>query len=90
MLYRALNWLPTPVQSERDRHSLSKMLPLLLKALILSAIITPGLTIASEDLTQYVNPFIGTEGQGNPGTAIGAGNVFPGPALPFGDRKSVV
>jgi putative alpha-1,2-mannosidase len=40
-----------------------------------------------EDLTQYVNPFIGTEGQGNPGTAIGAGNVFPGAALPFGVVK---
>jgi putative alpha-1,2-mannosidase len=38
---------------------------------------------AIEDLTKYVNPFIGTEGQGNLGTAIGAGNVFPGAALPF-------
>lgn len=40
-----------------------------------------------EDLSLYVNPFIGTEGQGNPGTAIGAGNVFPGAALPFGVVK---
>ena len=40
-----------------------------------------------EDLTQYVNPFIGTEGQGYPGTAINSGNVFPGPALPFGVVK---
>ncbi|KUJ08060.1 glycosyl hydrolase [Mollisia scopiformis] len=41
----------------------------------------------SEDLTNYVNPFIGTEGQGYPGTAINGGNVFPGPALPFGVVK---
>lgn len=41
----------------------------------------------SEDLTKYVNPLIGTEGQGTQGTAIGAGNVFPGPALPFGAVK---
>jgi putative alpha-1,2-mannosidase len=40
-----------------------------------------------EDLTKYVNPFIGTEGQGYPGTAINGGNVFPGPALPFGVVK---
>ncbi len=40
-----------------------------------------------QDLTQYVKPFIGTEGQGTPGTAIGAGNVFPGVALPFGVVK---
>jgi len=43
--------------------------------------------ISAEDLTKYVDPFIGTEGQGNPGTAIGAGNVFPGAALPFGVVK---
>jgi putative alpha-1,2-mannosidase len=40
-----------------------------------------------EDLTQFVNPFIGTEGQGYPGTAINSGNVFPGVALPFGVVK---
>ena len=44
-------------------------------------------TATSEDLTKYVNPFIGTEGQGNPGTAVGGGNVFPGAALPFGVVK---
>lgn len=44
-------------------------------------------TSTSEDLTEYVNPFIGTEGQGYPGTAINGGNVFPGPALPFGVVK---
>ncbi len=42
---------------------------------------------APEDLTGYVDPFIGTEGQGHPGTANGAGNVFPGAALPFGVVK---
>lgn len=41
----------------------------------------------SDDLTQYVNPFIGTEGQGYPGTAINSGNVFPGASLPFGVVK---
>jgi putative alpha-1,2-mannosidase len=39
------------------------------------------------DLTQYVDPFIGTEGIGNPGTAVNGGNVFPGAALPFGVVK---
>lgn len=41
----------------------------------------------SYDLTQYINPFIGTEGQGYPGTAINSGNVFPGVSLPFGVVK---
>ena len=40
-----------------------------------------------DDLTQFVNPFIGTEGQGYPGTAINSGNVFPGASLPFGVVK---
>jgi putative alpha-1,2-mannosidase len=39
------------------------------------------------DLTQYVNPFIGTEGRDSPGTVSGGGNVFPGAALPFGVVK---
>lgn len=43
--------------------------------------------IAGEDYTTYVNPFIGTEGQGNPGSASGGGNVFPGVSLPFGVVK---
>lgn len=66
------------------------MLLRLLKALLLSAIVTPTLSIDStfsEDLTEYVDPFCGTEGQGNPGSAAGGGNVFPGPALPFGVVK---
>lgn len=45
------------------------------------------LVTATPDLTKYVNPFIGTEGQGNPGTAINGGNVFPGAAMPFGMVK---
>lgn len=40
----------------------------------------------SIDLTQYVNLFIGTQGTA-PGTAYNGGNVFPGPALPFGAVK---
>lgn len=40
------------------------------------------------NLTQYVNPFIGTEGQGQGyPTVIDGGNVFPGAALPFGVVK---
>jgi putative alpha-1,2-mannosidase len=42
---------------------------------------------ATQDLTKYVNPFIGTEGQGNLGTALNGGNVFPGAAMPFGVVK---
>ena len=41
---------------------------------------------AAVDWTQYVNPFIGTEGPVE-GTAFNAGNVFPGPVLPFGAVK---
>jgi putative alpha-1,2-mannosidase len=56
---------------------------------LLSFFLVPSLSTntSPEDLTIYVNPFIGTEGQGNPGTAIGGGNVFPGAALPFGVVK---
>lgn len=39
------------------------------------------------DWTQYVDPFIETEGQGYPGTVVNAGNVFPGAAVPFGVVK---
>ncbi|TAQ84344.1 hypothetical protein B7494_g7330 [Chlorociboria aeruginascens] len=42
---------------------------------------------AQEDLTQYVNPFIGTSSQTNPGSVVGAGNIFPGAAMPFGVVK---
>ena len=42
---------------------------------------------ATQELTKYVNQFIGTEGQGHPGTAINAGNVFPRAAMPFGVVK---
>ncbi|KAH9889753.1 glycoside hydrolase family 92 protein [Xylariomycetidae sp. FL2044] len=41
---------------------------------------------SSQDLTKYVNLFIGTEGP-VPGTAYSAGNVFPGATLPFGAVK---
>jgi putative alpha-1,2-mannosidase len=43
-----------------------------------------GSVAAAEDLTKHVNPFIGTEGQGYPRTAINGGNVFPGAAMLFG------
>jgi putative alpha-1,2-mannosidase len=42
--------------------------------------------IPSEDLTQYVNPLIGSAGL-TTGTVEGSGDVFPGPALPFGVVK---
>ena len=38
------------------------------------------------DLTPLVNLFIGTQGT-VPGTSYNGGNVFPGPALPFGAVK---
>ena len=38
------------------------------------------------DYTQYVNPFIGTQGS-VPGTSYNGGNVFPGATLPFGVVK---
>ncbi|KAJ7168271.1 glycosyl hydrolase family 92-domain-containing protein [Mycena crocata] len=40
----------------------------------------------SDDLTQYVHPFVGTEGA-IPGSSLGGGNMFPGVALPFGQVK---
>ena len=39
-----------------------------------------------EDLTRLVDLFIGTQGTA-PGTSYNGGNVFPGPALPFGAVK---
>ncbi|KAJ7184335.1 glycosyl hydrolase family 92-domain-containing protein [Mycena filopes] len=41
---------------------------------------------ASQDYTQYVHPFVGTEGA-IPGSSLGGGNMFPGVALPFGAVK---
>ncbi|KAI6251155.1 hypothetical protein HI914_00183 [Erysiphe necator] len=38
------------------------------------------------DWTQYVKPFLGTEGT-RPGTAFNGGNIFPGVVLPFGSVK---
>ena len=43
-------------------------------------------SIMETDYTQYVNPFIGTQGSA-PGTSYNGGNVFPGAALPFGVVK---
>ncbi|CAG8024975.1 unnamed protein product [Penicillium salamii] len=39
-----------------------------------------------EDLSQYVSPFIGSEGP-EAGTAFGGGDIFVGGALPFGVAK---
>lgn len=41
---------------------------------------------SSTDWTQYVDPFIGTEGT-VPGTAFNGGNIFPGAVVPFGVVK---
>ncbi|KAJ7491252.1 glycosyl hydrolase family 92-domain-containing protein [Mycena latifolia] len=41
---------------------------------------------ASDDYTQHVHPFVGTEGA-IPGSSLGGGNMFPGVALPFGAVK---
>lgn len=46
-----------------------------------------GARASAVNLTRYVNPFIGTEGQGNPGSAANSGDVFPGAAMPFGVVK---
>jgi putative alpha-1,2-mannosidase len=43
-------------------------------------------TATQIDLSQYVNPFIGSEGP-EPGTAFGGGDIFVGGALPFGVVK---
>ncbi|KAJ7702231.1 glycosyl hydrolase family 92-domain-containing protein [Mycena rosella] len=42
--------------------------------------------LASDDYTQHVHPFVGTEGA-IPGSSLGGGNMFPGVALPFGAVK---
>lgn len=41
---------------------------------------------ASSDFTQFVDLFIGTQGP-VPDQSFNGGNVFPGPALPFGAVK---
>ncbi|KAF2843067.1 glycoside hydrolase family 92 protein [Patellaria atrata CBS 101060] len=43
-------------------------------------------THAQHDFTQYVNPFLGSEGV-IPGQAFGGGDIFVGAALPFGVVK---
>lgn len=42
--------------------------------------------VGATDWTQYVKPFLGTEGT-RPGTAFNGGNIFPGAVLPFGSVK---
>jgi putative alpha-1,2-mannosidase len=44
------------------------------------------LACAAYDWTQYVDPFIGTEGE-VPGTAYNGGNIFLGAVVPFGSVK---
>ncbi|KAI7247863.1 hypothetical protein KC335_g18691, partial [Hortaea werneckii] len=44
------------------------------------------LTAAQHDYSQYVNPFIGSEGPFE-GLAFGGGDIFVGGALPFGVAK---
>ena len=61
----------------------------LLTSLSLSVFIHSFATLTSAqstDWTQYVKPFIGTEGTA-PGTGFNGGNVFPGPVVPFGSVK---
>lgn len=45
-----------------------------------------GLAVAQVDYTQFINPFIGSEGP-FPGLAFGGGDIFVGGALPFGVAK---
>ncbi|KAH6665156.1 glycosyl hydrolase [Halenospora varia] len=45
-----------------------------------------GIAQSETDWTQYVDPFIGTEGT-VPGTSFNGGNTFPGPVVPFGAVK---
>lgn len=56
--------------------------------LALCSLILPlaSLACAEVDYTQYVNPFIGSEGP-FPGLAYGGGDIFVGGALPFGVAK---
>ncbi len=41
---------------------------------------------SAQNYSQYVDPFIGTEGS-QPGTSYNGGNVFPGASLPWGGVK---
>ncbi|KAJ7118765.1 glycosyl hydrolase family 92-domain-containing protein [Mycena epipterygia] len=52
----------------------------------LIAVALLGSVRASEDYTNHVHPFVGTEGA-IPGSSLGGGNTFPGVALPFGQVK---
>lgn len=54
--------------------------------LLLICLLQTKVAAASIDWTQYVNPFLGTEGT-RPGTAFNGGNIFPGAVLPFGSVK---
>ncbi|KAJ6546989.1 glycosyl hydrolase family 92-domain-containing protein [Mycena capillaripes] len=57
-----------------------------LGSVITAAALVSGGVCASEDYTQHVRPFVGTEGA-IPGSSLGGGNMFPGVALPFGQVK---
>jgi len=53
--------------------------------LALASGVAAGQASAATDLARYVNPFNGTQpGARDFGTGGGAGNTFPGPAVPFG------
>ena len=60
------------------------MLPPTSSLLLFSSIIP--ITLGQVDYSQYVNPFIGSEGP-FPRLAFGGGDIFVGGALPFGVAK---
>lgn len=62
------------------------MLSQLLTAIAVSSASKIVAAKSTADWTQYVNPFIGTEGP-EPGTGFNGGNVFPGAVVPFGAVK---
>ncbi|KAK1037022.1 hypothetical protein LTR74_018832, partial [Friedmanniomyces endolithicus] len=56
------------------------------RAFLASVGLLTGLATAQVDYSQYVKPFIGSEGP-FPGLAFGGGDIFVGGALPFGVAK---
>ncbi|KAI5357668.1 Putative alpha-1,2-mannosidase, six-hairpin glycosidase superfamily [Septoria linicola] len=53
---------------------------------VLLSLVLAGPALAQHNYSQYVNPFIGGEGQ-FPGQAFGGGDIFVGGAVPFGVAK---
>jgi predicted alpha-1,2-mannosidase len=76
---------PTRPTAKRGRAALGVLTAALLAAGAVALVATPA-HAATLNLTQYVNPFIGTDDSNAPNPVPGGagGSTYPGPVVPFG------